>query len=116
MADAPEWTRTPATNPHAASRPFLPVALLCISLIFWTGFQLTQLLSEHSSLVAARAGQQREMEQSLRLRSALDALATDTAKLADTGNPNAKTIVTELKKRGITINPNAGKGTKGEKP
>jgi hypothetical protein len=31
-------------------------------------------------------------------------LALETQKLADAGNPNARTVVDELRKRGITIN------------
>jgi hypothetical protein len=41
-----------------------------------------------------------------KLRASLDALAADTQRLADTGNANAALLVAELKKRGITINPN----------
>ena len=33
----------------------------------------------------------------------LDTLAADTQRLADSGNPNARALVDELKKRGVTI-------------
>jgi hypothetical protein len=36
----------------------------------------------------------------------LDTVARETAQLADGGNQNAKRIVDELRKRGVTINPN----------
>ena len=41
-----------------------------------------------------------------KLRASLDGLA-------DRGNPNAALLVTELKKRGITINPQAGAAAAG---
>ena len=44
------------------------------------------------------------METAQRLRRSLDLLAADTQRLADGGNGNAKVLVEELKKRGITIN------------
>jgi hypothetical protein len=42
-----------------------------------------------------------------KLRASLDALAVDTQRLAEAGNPSAKLLVDELRKRGITINPAA---------
>ena len=42
-----------------------------------------------------------------KLRSSLDALARETAILADRGNAGARLIVDELRKRGVTINPKA---------
>ena len=43
----------------------------------------------------------------MKVRSALDSLASDTAQLAERGNAGAKLVVDELAKRNITINPNA---------
>ena len=48
------------------------------------------------------------MDNADKLRTSLDGLAADTQGLADCGNANAALLVTELKKRGITINPQAG--------
>jgi hypothetical protein len=39
-----------------------------------------------------------------RLRASLDGLAADTQRLADAGNASAALLVTELRKRGVTIN------------
>ena len=50
------------------------------------------------------------MDNAGKLRTSLDGLAADTQRLADRGNPTAALLVTELKKRGITINPQAGAG------
>ena len=48
------------------------------------------------------------MDNAGKLRTSLDSLAADTQRLADRGNANAALLVTELKRRGITINPQAG--------
>ena len=41
------------------------------------------------------------------MRAQMDVIAAGTARLAQTGNPNALQIVNALKDRGISINPNA---------
>jgi hypothetical protein len=46
------------------------------------------------------------VETATKLRGSLDAVATRTARLAGEGNANARVIVEELRKRGVTINPN----------
>jgi hypothetical protein len=90
-----------------AYSPFIPLLLLLSALVLWVGFQTIQLLGERSALATVRANQEAPIKQSQDLRTALDALAAETAKLADQGNPNAQLLVGELRKRGITINPNA---------
>ena len=51
--------------------------------------------------------QEKQVEQSIKVRSALDSLASDTAQLAERGNANAKLLVDELRKHNINIKPNA---------
>ena len=90
----------------APARVFVPVALLAVTLLLWVGFQTTQLLREREGLQTLRQGQEAQVQSSQKLRASLDAIASGTAKLAGQGNPNARLIVDELKKRGVTINPN----------
>jgi hypothetical protein len=91
---------------HAAGMsPFAPLLILLLGMNAWSGFQLHHLLLESDSLAAARAGQEGALQQAQRVRQALEAVANETRKLADAGNPNAKTVVEELRKRGVTINP-----------
>jgi hypothetical protein len=88
---------------------FVPLLLLGLTLLVWLGFQCVQLLNERSALATAHASQQQTVDSAAKLRASLDALAADTQRLADGGNPNAGALVAELRKRGITINPNAPK-------
>jgi hypothetical protein len=87
--------------------PFAPLLLIGCAVLGWMGFQTHQLMSERSNLDAARTNQAQPLEQSRKLRAALDSIAASTQRLADSGDPNAKQLVDELKKRGITINPSA---------
>jgi hypothetical protein len=86
---------------------FLPLCLFAVALVGWFGFQTVQLVNERSLLKQTHASQEAQVQQSAKLRTALDALAADTARLAEGGNANAKILVDELRKRNITINPNA---------
>lgn len=90
-----------------AHSPFLPVAMIGGALVFWLAFQTWQLLAERQQLDQAFASQTRTMENATQFRARLDRIARETQILADKGNPNAKLLVEELRKRGVTINPNA---------
>jgi hypothetical protein len=92
---------------NGARTVFLPVALLGVAILFWAGFQTSQLIRERQGLRTLKEGQETQVQGSQKVRASLDAVATGTLKLADQGNPNARLIVDELRKRGITINPAA---------
>jgi hypothetical protein len=98
---------TDASDPHKESPPIrgvvVPVCLVVVAFALWTGFQTTQLLREHGTLQAIRASQETAVQEAAKLRTQLDAIARGTQELANQGNQNAKTIVAELQKRGITI-------------
>lgn len=91
----------------AGYSPFVPLLIVLISAVGWSSFQYYQLQAEGTALKAAQANQDAAVQQAQRVRQTLDALAAQTKRLADSGNPNAKTVVDELGRRGITINPQA---------
>jgi hypothetical protein len=86
---------------------FFPVLLLSATYLAWTVFQTTQLLREREALRSVHTTQEKQIEESKKLRASLDKLARETQLLANRGNRNALLIVDELRKRGITINPDA---------
>lgn len=100
-------TPKPEANTSAPFSPFVPLLVFGLTLVIWLGFQSVQLLGERSNLAAAYAAQQTAVDSATKLRGSLDGLAADTQRLAESGNPNAALLVGELRKRGITINPNA---------
>jgi hypothetical protein len=104
------------TEPPDATSAFLPVLILGLVMLAWFGFQATQLRIERNVLRDAAANQEKQVQDSKKLRDALDAVARGTQQLADGGNPNAKLIVDELKKHGVTISPNAPTSTAAPTP
>ena len=100
---------TSSHRPSARSGrgPFVPMLIGALALVTWFAFQTVQLAGERQQLAAMRAVQGAQVDAATKLRASLDGMASATAKLADAGNVNAKLLVEELRKRGITINPNA---------
>lgn len=99
---APRRAATPAGT--AGPGPFVPLLLATATLCLWAAGATWQLFEARSALLQTHQSQQETVNNAGRLRASLDALAADTQRLADTGNPQAALLVNELKKRGITIN------------
>jgi hypothetical protein len=91
--------------PRREVSPFLPLLLLAAALVMWFGFQTYQLAGERQQLAQMHFGQEAQIEAAGKVRASLDTVAAATAKLAEGGNINARILVAELRKRGITINP-----------
>ncbi|MEO6743456.1 MAG: hypothetical protein ABIS28_18725 [Caldimonas sp.] len=87
---------------------FVPLLLLALAVVGWLAFQSMQLLREREQLTLIESSLQPQEQNAAKLRGSLDAVATATAKLAAAGNANARVIVDELRRRGVTINPNEG--------
>ncbi|MDB5926344.1 MAG: hypothetical protein JWN13_5280 [Betaproteobacteria bacterium] len=84
---------------------FIPLLILSVTYLAWSIFQTTQLVRERDGLAAAQVSQEKPLEESKKLREKLDTLAKETQRLANRGNRGALAVVDELRKRGITINP-----------
>jgi hypothetical protein len=105
-----DMTARPMPDPVPKFSPYMALLLGGLALLGWFGFQTFQLVNERQALQTGHAGQQKTVESSGKLRTSLDALATDTQRLADSGNANARTLVEELRKRGITISTTGASG------
>ena len=90
-----------------AKNAFVPLLLTILAVASWFAFQCVHLALEKQQLSAAQSALEGQQTNAAKLRTSLDSLATATAKLADEENSNARVIVDELRKRGITINPAA---------
>jgi hypothetical protein len=106
--DAARSEAAAASAPHS---PFVPLLLGGLAVMGWLGFQAQQQLTEREALATAHASQQQTVDNAAKLRASLDALAADTQRMAQAGNPNARLLVEELARRGVTINPGAAQGT-----
>lgn len=93
---------------EAGARPrptvFVPALLLTLAVVVWFGFQTVHLVREWRQLNLAQSTLQPQEQNATKLRASLDAVATSTANLAAAGNSNARVVVEELRKRGVTIN------------
>ncbi len=89
----------------AGRSPFVPLALLSLTLTAWLAFQTWSLATERGILATAYENQQPQIDQATKMRAALDKLVTTTRRLAGEGSAAAQAVVDELARRGVTINP-----------
>lgn len=94
--------------PAGGMSAFWPLLLVGASWLAWMGYHMWQLDRDRQSLANLRTQLEQPTARSAQVRQALDALAADTKRLADGGNPNARLLVEELRRRGVTIDPSAG--------
>ncbi len=90
----------------ATMSAFVPVLILGLVMAAWFGFQALQLRAERDAMRDLMTSQDKQVQESKKLRDSLDAIARGTAQLAEAGNASARLVVEELKKRGVTINQN----------
>jgi hypothetical protein len=91
----------------SARSVFWPLLIFGVATASWSGFQAYQLVQEHDALKKLHTNQEALVQNSIKLRAQLDGIAADTQRLADAGNANAQLIVNELRRRGVTINPDS---------
>jgi len=84
---------------------FIPLLILVVTYLGWTVFQTSQLVRERDALATLHSNQEKQFQESKKLRESLDKIARETQLLANRGNKGALLVVDELRKRGITINP-----------
>lgn len=83
------------------------VALLAIAVLLMTVLGTTQLVVQYSTLADVRAAQQPSVIEVAKVRAQLDTLVTETTRLAAAGNANARAVVDEMQRQGITLRPPA---------
>ena len=94
---------TSSSNASPGYSPFLPIALFLAATLAWSVFQWRQLSDEKKNLNGLIVAQQPQLDQAHKLQLQLDSIAAGMKKLANGGNTNAKLVVDELRKRGVTI-------------
>ena len=104
--------RLPDVAVAARISGFIPTLLLALAFVAWLGFQATQQWMERQQLSLVQANLEPQEQAATKVRASLEAVATSTARLAAAGNVNARVIVEELRKRGVTINPQAAAASK----
>ena len=97
----------PAPRRSDTRSAFIPLLILVGTYVTASVFQTNQLLNERDMLRNVHANQEKQLQDSRKLRESLDRLSRETQLLANRGNRSATVIVEELRRRGITINPDA---------
>ncbi len=83
----------------------LPVLLTALALFLLVALQTVQLLRELNTLVAFRESQQASMQAGEKIQRQLEALAGQTAQLANDGDAAAKDVVEQMRRQGYTLSP-----------
>jgi hypothetical protein len=95
----------PLPDPLAGIK--LQLTLVTLAFFLFVAFQSFQLMRERTNLIEVWNSQEPTIQEGLKLRRQLDALAGGTAKLAGDGDTAAATIIDDLRRQGITVRPPA---------
>ena len=88
---------------------FVPLCIGLLTLVVWFGFQAIQLRKERENFATLNINQNTIYSNAEKMRTQLDTIAAELARLAQAGNQNAAQMVDALKQRGITIDPSKAK-------
>ena len=81
----------------------LQVTVITVAFLVLLIFQTVTLISDRMALANALTAQENPLQQSLKTRQQLDAIATGIVKLADEGDANARTIVEDMRRQGVAL-------------
>src|SRR5262245_35990466 len=81
----------------------LALTLVVFSWCAWMVFQTVQLVRERNHLTQLQSNQEGALQDAAKVKAQIDAITSDTAKLAAEGNLGAQRIVAELKRRGFKV-------------
>jgi hypothetical protein len=90
--------------PEIAREPRdLPLVILAAALFVALAVETVQLADERGRLVELREAQAPQMQEAVKFREQLEALGSETARLADGGDVSAKKIVDAMRQQGVTL-------------
>jgi hypothetical protein len=78
-------------------------AILALAFVVMVGFQSFQLVRDRIALSNLRTGQEPTVQQGVKLRQQVNSIATGIAQLADAGDANARVIIDDMRRQGITV-------------
>src|SRR5215469_1712842 len=81
----------------------LPVVLVVLSFFVLMGFETGYAIHDRDALAEQWRLQEPVVQEALKLRQKLEALAGKTAQFAAEGNEGAKSIVDQMKRQGVTL-------------
>jgi hypothetical protein len=84
---------------------WLPVILVVLSLFVLMAFETFEAIHDRGALADLRRSQEPTVQEAVKLRQQLELLASKTAQLAAEGDEGAKSVVDQMKKQGVNLNP-----------
>jgi F0F1-type ATP synthase membrane subunit b/b' len=92
-----------ASASHRFDSVSLPVILVIVSLLVLMGFLTYEAVQDREALLDLQRAQEPTIQQAIKVRQQLETLAGGTTQLATEGDENAKAIVDEMKRQGVTL-------------
>jgi len=86
---------------------FLSLLITLVGLVIFVGGLTVSSISDYSMLVTARTGQTNVIQQDTRMRQQLTTLAGGVARMAQSGDADAQSIVDQFARNGIKLAPPA---------
>jgi hypothetical protein len=96
----------PSDQPSGTTRRepwLLPLVLVAAAALLALVIMTLQLVDERSQLTQLRDAQAPQLQEANQFRERLQAIGTETARLADGGDATAKKIVDAMKQQGVTL-------------
>jgi hypothetical protein len=96
----------PGGTPMGTARPEpwqLPLMLVAAAALLALIVTTLQLVDERNQLVQLREAQAPQLREAKQFRERLQAMCSETARLADGGDATAKKIVDAMKQQGVTL-------------
>ena len=93
------------SNDKSGGQWFIPLLIVAVAVLSDAVHTSFQLKADSDSLAASLERQEKTLADARTLRAQLEAIAGDTARLAEQGNPNAIRLRNHLEQQGVTIRP-----------
>jgi hypothetical protein len=90
-------------NDRAAGEWWLPVIIVVVSFFVLMAFETGYAIHDRGALTDQKRLQESTVQESLKLRQQLEALASKTAQLAAEGDEGAKAVMDQMKRQGVTL-------------
>jgi len=86
---------------------YIPLLIALVGLVIFVGGLTIASINDYSMLVTTRNGQANVIQQDTRMRQQLTTLAGGVARMAQSGDPDAQSIVEQFARNGIKLAPPA---------
>jgi hypothetical protein len=92
-------------NGRAIAGWWLPIMLVVVSFFVLIVFETGHAIHDREALAEQRRIQEPTVQEAIRLRQQLEALAGKTAQLAADGYEGAKAVIDQMKRQGVMLTP-----------